>query len=226
MSGNKDNGIGGQQLFGHCTPKDGEKNCCNDHTVLPGAGPPDPTRYCDKAHGSTFQEGTGKCAKYWTKVGNSCTAADYIPLFGVPTLSRLSTFQMEYMIGEQVETSIPILGDVDEINTCPELFELKPAKGEICVLCDGYYNFTSSIATFDLDNLDWRMTIGGMLNGTTQFGRLWTSGNGQFGMGNAPIFYLPNFHLKAGDCVSGMAWTDRPGGLTVELAYVSLERIY
>jgi len=232
MSSGKEGGSQhkGNKLFGDCGPKH-EQNCCTDHTVLPDSGPPDPQRYCEKPHGSTFQEGNGRCAKYWTKVNNTCTAADYVPLFGVPTLARLSSFDMMFMLGEQVETPIPVSQNVDVINTDEAIFDVRVATGEICVKCDGYYHFIASVATDSLDELDWRMFVGGAMTGGTvgglaMFGRKWTSGTGHPGMYNAPIFTLPSLYLPAGSCVQPMAWTDRPGGDTLDLSYVSLERIY
>ena len=214
-------------LFGACQPnKNGDTNCCNDHTVLPDSGPPDPQRYCNKAHGSTFQEGTGYCGKYWMKVNNTCTAADYIPIFGVPRMARIASFGMDHLIGEQVETIITYPDGAELINTADELFILKPETGEICVKCDGFYHIMHSVGVFDLDEHDWRMYTGGFLNSAAQYGRKFTSGTGHPGQANAPIFTVPTFYLAAGDCVSTMAWTDRSGGISIELAYVSIERIY
>jgi len=81
--GNGDKQIGMPRLLHSDCAGKGNCNCdkcCSTHTVLPTAGPPDPAAFCANVHGSTFQSGTGACARYWTKINSTCTAADYLEI--------------------------------------------------------------------------------------------------------------------------------------------------
>lgn len=83
MSSSRDDVQNGAQVYGgcNCGQNKSDGSCCNDHTVLPIAGPPNPQQYCNKAHGSTFESGQGACKRIWTKINNTCTAADYFENF-------------------------------------------------------------------------------------------------------------------------------------------------